>query len=71
MTTPSTPDSHDASYQRRLERLVKRKDIRSADRANMQRMLQLMRHGKSLSYQERQNLWAYLDRYEPGARLAP
>jgi hypothetical protein len=46
-----------------LEELVKRKDIRTADRANMRRMLQDLRQGRSLNYQERQNLAAYLSRY--------
>jgi hypothetical protein len=46
-----------------LEELVKRKDIRTADRANMRCMLQQLRQGRSLTYQERQNLNAYLTRY--------
>lgn len=46
-----------------LEVLVKRKDIRTADRANMRRMLQQLRQGRSLTYQERVNLAAYLTRY--------
>jgi hypothetical protein len=47
----------------RLELLVKRRDLRSADRANMQTMLRKLRRGGELSYQEKQNLWAYIDRY--------
>jgi hypothetical protein len=46
-----------------LERILKRKDLRSADRANMRNIHQKLRSGDTLSYQERQNLWAYLDRY--------
>jgi hypothetical protein len=47
----------------RLEILAKRRDIRTADRANMQTMLRKVRRGGTLSYQEQQNLWAYIDRY--------
>ena len=46
-----------------LERLAMRRDIRTADRANIKTMLRKVRDGFSLSYQERQNLWAYIDRY--------
>jgi len=46
-----------------LKQLVKRNDVRSADRASMRSMLDKLRHGKPLSYQERQNLWAYIVRY--------
>jgi hypothetical protein len=47
----------------RLELLVKRRDLRSADRASMQAMLRKVKRGGDLSYQEKQNLWAYIDRY--------
>lgn len=47
-----------------LERLVKRRDLRTADKANIQTMLRKVRAGTPLSYQERQNLWAYVNRYE-------
>jgi hypothetical protein len=47
----------------RLEILAKRRDLRSADRANVRTMLRKVRRGDSLSYQEKQNLWAYIDRY--------
>lgn len=46
-----------------LGALMKRSDIRSADRANIRAMLARVRHGEDLSYQERQNLFAYLNRY--------
>jgi hypothetical protein len=46
-----------------MERLARRKDLRSADRANIVRMVQQMRHGQGLTEQERQNLWAYFVRY--------
>ena len=46
-----------------LEQLVKRRDLRTADRANIQTMLRKVRTGLSLSYQEKQNLWAYVNRY--------
>ena len=42
----------------KLSRLLERKDLRSADRANMVTMLKKLRKGHDLSYQERQNLWA-------------
>jgi hypothetical protein len=47
----------------KLAELIKRGDVRSADRANMKGMLAKLRHGIPLSYQERQNLWAYFNRY--------
>jgi hypothetical protein len=46
-----------------LEALLKTKDVRSADRAYMARMLQDIRRGTGLSYEERLNLWAYVTRY--------
>lgn len=46
-----------------LEELIKHKHVRSADRANMKRMLEQMKRGKVLDYQERLNLAAYLSRY--------
>jgi hypothetical protein len=46
-----------------LQRLVDRKDVRSADRASMRAMLRKLDKGQSLTYQERQNLWAYIERY--------
>ena len=46
-----------------LRQLAQRKDIRSADRANLRVMLQKIDRGAALSYQERQNLWAYIGRY--------
>lgn len=46
-----------------IERIIRSKGVRSADRAYMQSMLRQMREGNSLTYQERVNLWAYLNRY--------
>lgn len=46
-----------------LEKLVKRAGVRTADRANMQRMLKKMKAGQALTTQERENLWAYVNRY--------
>jgi hypothetical protein len=46
-----------------METLLQRKDIRSADRANMTTMLRKARKGTALSAQERQQLWAYIGRY--------
>lgn len=37
--------------------------VRSADRANMAQMQRKLRKGTTLTYQERQNLWAYANRY--------
>ncbi|MGH2448878.1 MAG: hypothetical protein ACRDFS_09810 [Chloroflexota bacterium] len=46
-----------------IEHLLKRKDLRSADRANMARMLVELKRGEALSPQERDTLWSYIDRY--------
>jgi len=46
-----------------VTQLVNRKNIRSADKANLRFMLAKLRHGASLTYTERLNLTAYLDRY--------
>lgn len=46
-----------------LQEIVKQKDVRSADRAAMRSLLRKMRARQNLSYQERQNLTAYLQRY--------
>lgn len=51
------------NLQEEVGRIVKLPDVRSADRANMQRMLELLKRGRPLSYQDRQNLWAYISRY--------
>lgn len=50
-----------------LERLAKSKNIRTADRANIRSMLDNLRKGKKLTYQEVQNLWAYIGRYRSDA----
>jgi len=49
--------------QQELERLLKLPNLRSADRANIRRMLDTVRRGRPLSTQERENLWAYTTRY--------
>lgn len=46
-----------------LEKLSKRKDVRSADRAAIRALLRKLRKKQPLDYQERLNLWAYLTRY--------
>lgn len=46
-----------------LQDLLKRKDVRTADRANMRTMLKKLQDGDTLSYQERVNLEAYVNRY--------
>ncbi len=49
-----------------LEPLVKRENIRSADRAYMRtllRKLKKLRRGEDLTYQEQQNIMAYFQRY--------
>jgi len=46
-----------------LEQILQRTDVRTADRANVRRMLVDVKRGQSLTYQDRQNLWAYIDRY--------
>jgi hypothetical protein len=48
---------------RDIERIIQSKGVRSADRAYMETMLRQMRAGNALNYQERVNLWAYLNRY--------
>lgn len=48
---------------RAIELLLKQRDLRSADRANMQTMLKQVRRGSLLDYQQRYNLWAYVSRY--------
>lgn len=50
-------------YREQLEEVLKRSDLRSADRANMRTMFQKLKRGGDLTYQERQNLFAYLNRY--------
>lgn len=46
-----------------LQELLKRKDLRSADRANMTTMLKKLHGGNTLNYQEKRNLEAYVTRY--------
>jgi hypothetical protein len=46
-----------------LDDLLTRKDLRSADRASLERYYRQLKRGEPLSYQERQNLWAYIGRY--------
>ncbi len=58
----------DSDLQREIERVVKLRSVRSADRANLKRMLDQIRHGQLLTEQERQNLWAYIDRYSTALR---
>jgi hypothetical protein len=58
MTEDRPPDLH-----REAVELLQRRDLRSADRANLQRMVDEIKHGRSLSYQQRQQLWAYINWY--------
>lgn len=53
-----------------VESLTHRREIRSADKANLKRMLGQMKKGQPLSYQERQQLWAYISRYHRDDELA-
>jgi hypothetical protein len=46
-----------------LQELVRRPEVRTADRASMAAMLRKIRQGGELSYQERLNLFAYFSRY--------
>lgn len=46
-----------------LGELAKRKDIRSADRAQIRNFVKKLRKGQDLTYAERQNMWAYIMRY--------
>lgn len=46
-----------------VKTLAERPGIRSADRANLRTMAKKLARGKALDYQERQNLWAYFNRY--------
>lgn len=50
-------------YVDEIRELIKRPEVRSADRANMKTILKKVRGGKELSYQERVNLFAYFNRY--------
>jgi hypothetical protein len=58
----------DSELRQEIERVIKLRGIRSADRANLKRMLDQIRHDQLLSEQERQNLWAYLARYSTTPR---
>ena len=46
-----------------IEAVLKLKSLRSADKANMETMLKQVRRGTALDYQQRYNLWAYVNRY--------
>ncbi len=48
---------------RDIERIIGNKGVRSADRAYLQAMLRQVRDGSTLNYQDRVNLWAFLNRY--------
>jgi hypothetical protein len=58
----------DIDLQQEIERVIKMRNVRSADRANLKRMLEQIRHGRLLTEQERQNLWAYIARYSTALR---
>lgn len=46
-----------------IARMIGLPNVRSADRAYMERMLGQLKRGERLSYQERRNLEAYVTRY--------
>ena len=48
---------------RQIERLASRPGVRSADRANMRRLVTRARSGQELTPTEREQLWAYLEFY--------
>jgi hypothetical protein len=48
---------------REVERLARRPGVRSADRANIRRLVARAREGKQLTPNEREQLWAYLEHY--------
>lgn len=54
-------DTKDAA--RAIEAVLKERNLRSADKANMETMLKQVRRGNPLDYQQRYNLWAYVSRY--------
>jgi hypothetical protein len=53
-----------------LQLLADSKDVRSADRAVIRKLLRKLQKGEQLDYQERQNLWAYLMRYHDRVQQA-
>jgi len=50
--------------QEEIERLLTRKDLRSADRAYLQTMLKTLKGGSRLSQREREVLWTFITRYQ-------
>jgi hypothetical protein len=59
----NTIEKGGSSVLKQMETLLERRDLRSADRANMTTMLRNVRKGAPLSDQEKQQLWAYIGRY--------
>lgn len=51
---------------REIELLARRPDIRSAERANMRRLIAKAHAGQRLAPNEREQLWAYVKRYSAG-----
>jgi hypothetical protein len=49
--------------QREIERLLATRGLRSADRANLRRLLAHVRKGGTLNAQQREDVWAYRTRY--------
>ena len=49
--------------QQEIAAILQSGPIRSADRAQLRRLLDEIKRGRPLTYQDRQNLWAYIDRY--------
>jgi hypothetical protein len=46
-----------------LDRLAQLKNVRSADRAVMRRLCKKLKRREPLTYQERLDAWAYIQRY--------
>jgi len=52
------------SYAGELKAILKRKDVRTADRGNIETLLDRIKANKPLTTQQRQVLWSYLERYD-------
>ncbi|GAC1474037.1 MAG: hypothetical protein PVSMB7_28670 [Chloroflexota bacterium] len=59
----ATGQTGDVPFAQELRSLLKDKEVRTADRANIQTLLDSVNEGRGLTNQERQTLWSYLDRY--------
>lgn len=43
--------------------IINRPGVRSADRANLRKLVREMKRGRPLTYQQQQQLWAYINWY--------